>query len=449
MSARRLARLVPLLAALAAGCDCGLGPRVIVVVELQTDLAPGIEFTSVRTTVGDQEAVFPVGDTSFARPARVAELRAAPGVVDVRVQVLDDLGRLRGERLLVAQVRRDTGVVAFISAACRGVICRGAGETCVRGTCQDARAVCGGAPCTPGRTDDCAPGECDPPTSFCPRGICDYDCASAEDCPATDPCSTPTCEASVCLGIPRADACPRGFFCAVGVGCIDIPAGIDAGVRDGSVPASDGGLIEYCRTCTTPCGTTGLGVCERGVFTGECHPPDEYCNGQDDDCDGRTDEGLGCEHQHDIVCEVHWIDPITLEPEMALADRWTGGGPGLVCGGAICSATITNCRTLPGGMDGHVHPVSLGGAGSLTITDDVPFSVAASVGAAVGHTHGARCGLGTDDIEVEGGLAFHRIRPMGDDVMPMPQGRFDHFCIPPVGDPDTECFPAFGFCETR
>ena len=83
------------------------------------------------------------------------------------------------------------------------------------------------------------------------------------------------------------------------------------------------------------------------------------------------------------------------------------------------------------------------------LSDDVPFSISATVGSASGHTHGARCGLGTSSIEVEGGLAFHRILPMGSDTEDMPAGRYDYFCLPPVGDPATDCYPAFGFCETN
>lgn len=58
------------------------------------------------------------------------------------------------------------------------------------------------------------------------------------------------------------------------------------------------------RTCYSgPAGTSGIGTCRSGTQTcsatnswgacsGELVPAPEICNGQDDDCDGQTDEGL-------------------------------------------------------------------------------------------------------------------------------------------------------------
>jgi hypothetical protein len=45
------------------------------------------------------------------------------------------------------------------------------------------------------------------------------------------------------------------------------------------------------RFCTTACGTMGIASCVGGFF-GACAPPNEDCNGADDDCDGTTDEDL-------------------------------------------------------------------------------------------------------------------------------------------------------------
>ena len=441
-----------------AAPSCGLGPRVTVVVELQTDLVPRIEFSAVRTTIGGEEDLLPVGDTSFLRPARVAELRASPGTVRVRVQLLDDAGVVRAERLLIVEVRRDSGVVAFISAQCRGVICPGEDQTCIRGMCQDASSVCGGQPCRPGG-ETCTGSECDDPDRFCPRGVCDDQCMTADMCTSTDPCSVAQCEEKVCIGVPREGACPPGFFCAVGVGCTDVPPDVnyDGGMSsDASLP--DGGPLDasnpdagdpYCVPCTTNCGTAGFGVCVDGVPTGECVPPEEYCNGRDEDCDDETDEGLDCSHEHGITCQLgRRVRPdMTTVPN--IIDRISGGGPGLVCGGGTCFATLTNCTTLPAEPDSHRHNVSIGGGGGLTIIDDVPFSVSANVSSASGHRHGARCGIGAGSIEIEGGLAFHRILPMGDDDELMPVGRYNMFCVPPVGDPTTECRPMALFCQTN
>ncbi len=451
---RRFVTLALTLAALGAAAlgsaGCGLGPRVIVVVELQTDMAAGIEFTQVRTQVGDEVDTLPValGDT-FITPARVAELRSPTGTVRVRVQLLDEAGLVRGERLVIVRVRRDTGVVAFISAACRRVQCPGEDQTCIDGVCQRASSVCGGEPCEPGEGDVCTGSECDHPLSFCPRGVCDDDCAEDADCTSTDPCSEAVCESRVCLGVPRPDACPPGFFCAIGIGCTDLPGPL----RDGGVPDGGGALdagIDYCTTCTTSCGTPGLGRCEDGFPTGQCDPPDEYCNGRDEDCDTRLDEGLECDHAHAIVCQLgRRMIPGTMETEPNVVDSFAGGGPGLLCAGGGCDSVITNCRTLPGGFDGHQHDVDFGGSSSFAVMDDVPFAISATVHDTSGHRHGARCGLGNGSLEIEGGLAFHRIAPMGADSEDMPAGRYDQICLAPVGDPATECYLAFGYCETQ
>jgi hypothetical protein len=46
-------------------------------------------------------------------------------------------------------------------------------------------------------------------------------------------------------------------------------------------------------TCTTSCGSVGRVTCSDACVAGPCVPPVlEVCNGADDDCDGRIDEGV-------------------------------------------------------------------------------------------------------------------------------------------------------------
>lgn len=440
--------------ALVALGGCGLGPRVLLVVELQSDLIPSLEFTSVRTTVGDERATLDTLPASFTTPSRVAELRAAPGTSDVRVELLDRDGSVVAERRMIVDLHRDTGVVVFISARCRGVVCAG-NQTCIGGTCRRADAICGGQPCTPGVGETCTGRECDDAEGFCPAGVCDDDCATDDDCPDFDACSIPRCASRVCVGVPIVGACPDGLFCSIAVGCVPLPPGteIDGGVRaDGSVPLDagpdGGGPTELCQDCITLCRTPGREVCVGGEPTGECVPPSEICDGRDQDCDGRVDESVECGHDHAIVCELGVRVLPDMTTEANVVDNVTGGGPGRVCAADVCQSTLTDCETLPGGSDAHVHPVELGGAAALTIEDDVPFSVSATVGTASGHSHGATCGLGATGSDVEAGLAFHRIAPTGADDEARPAGRYDQFCRPPVGDPSTECYPRFGFCTT-
>ena len=44
--------------------------------------------------------------------------------------------------------------------------------------------------------------------------------------------------------------------------------------------------------CTTSCGSTGERTCDSECTWRPCQPPEEICNGVDDDCDGDVDEGV-------------------------------------------------------------------------------------------------------------------------------------------------------------
>jgi hypothetical protein len=46
--------------------------------------------------------------------------------------------------------------------------------------------------------------------------------------------------------------------------------------------------------CTTTCGSSGTRTCAGDCTWGACTPPDEVCNGLDDDCDGTPDDGFEC-----------------------------------------------------------------------------------------------------------------------------------------------------------
>lgn len=46
--------------------------------------------------------------------------------------------------------------------------------------------------------------------------------------------------------------------------------------------------------CATSCGSTGSRICGEGCAWGECAPPDETCNGLDEDCTEGPDNGFPC-----------------------------------------------------------------------------------------------------------------------------------------------------------
>jgi|GEM_PF-1958046 len=55
------------------------------------------------------------------------------------------------------------------------------------------------------------------------------------------------------------------------------------------------GETQPCQTsCDVEGRTSGRSTCEAGCSYGECVPPAEVCNGLDDNCDGVVDEGFDC-----------------------------------------------------------------------------------------------------------------------------------------------------------
>jgi hypothetical protein len=65
---------------------------------------------------------------------------------------------------------------------------------------------------------------------------------------------------------------------------------------DAAQPAKDA-------TCTTACGSIGVRQCGASCQFTACTPPaSDACNGQDDDCDGSTDEGFACALGSEATC---------------------------------------------------------------------------------------------------------------------------------------------------
>jgi len=56
-------------------------------------------------------------------------------------------------------------------------------------------------------------------------------------------------------------------------------------------------------SCETECGSEGTTRCNDLCRPGDCIPPDETCNGIDDDCDGAADNGFDCVRGSTVACE--------------------------------------------------------------------------------------------------------------------------------------------------
>ena len=89
-------------------------------------------------------------------------------------------------------------------------------------------------------------------------------------------------------------------------------------VSDMPAPVCGNGVVEpgeecdpgTTTPCTTSCGSGGRLTCSATCVAGACLPPAvETCNGEDDDCDGLTDEGL-----------LQLIDPVPLEMDLGQGD---------------------------------------------------------------------------------------------------------------------------------
>ncbi|MFH2009062.1 MAG: MopE-related protein [bacterium] len=124
----------------------------------------------------------------------------------------------------------------------------------------------------------------------------DDDCDGAVDENLTQSCQITVAGVGTCTG---SETCQAGAW----VGCTaQTPtAEICNNHDDDCDGAIDENLTQSCYN--GPGGTEGVGLCQAGSRTcttgawsgcvGEVTPVTEVCNGQDDDCDGATDEGLG------------------------------------------------------------------------------------------------------------------------------------------------------------
>jgi hypothetical protein len=83
------------------------------------------------------------------------------------------------------------------------------------------------------------------------------------------------------------EQCEKGLCQPPEESCNGIDDDCD-GVIDNGFACRQGGAGE----CATSCGSVGQRLCETECAWSVCQSPKESCNGIDDDCDGQTDEGF-------------------------------------------------------------------------------------------------------------------------------------------------------------
>lgn len=127
----------------------------------------------------------------------------------------------------------------------------------------------------------------------------------------------------------------------------------------------DGTINEgLTRPCYTgPAGTEGEGIClagkqscddtgQWGTCQGEIVPKAETCNGQDDDCDGKTDEGCQCKPNETQPCGVKLPLPCKQGIQTCTAGQWGA------CLGEV-KPTAEVCNNVDDDCDGKIDNLDL------------------------------------------------------------------------------------------
>ncbi|HHH27392.1 MAG TPA: hypothetical protein ENK57_03445 [Polyangiaceae bacterium] len=272
-------RLCCCLAVTLLGCATGSDPTNPVTVDLRTDFAAGVEFTTIRTTLAGQDPVVrsaALGER-FQEWTQIAAFESGSGVL--RVELVDASGRTISSR--EENVSGSLRSVPIVILRCDGCACSDAAECPALSDCSPA--LCDRGACFyDAQHDRCPTGVCEPMTG-CSSTIPDAD---GDGVPATEDCDDGDDAVGRTGTRVCSDACGEGMET-----CADGTWGdcqVECTCEPGSVVTDSCG---NCGTRVDTCGTDGtftMGACvgegpcaagtiEQGAACGRCGTLQRTC----------------------------------------------------------------------------------------------------------------------------------------------------------------------------
>lgn len=323
---------LPLVTLVLASCSSSTG----LVVDLRTDLAPGVEFHAVAVDLAPMDDAppeppavrFVSPDDDYLRGVRVAEVRGLrAGTWSLTVRLLDASDAEVAVRRVRVSLRSAQSVTVVVGRDCFGLRCPEPGDDPGATSCS-----CRGRACVPpgavvDEVEDCGPEQC----------------ATDADCPPRAECATPRCLDGACLFEARHAACGDDGYCDVERGCLPlVDVGPDAG------PARDGGAdgAVGCEAGFADCNRDASDGCETRLGTAtSCSACDDRCEGATPVCEGSAGSfacaGEPCAPGFER-CGSECVDVGSDPSHCGACDAGCGTGEDCVggtcaCGGAPCA----------------------------------------------------------------------------------------------------------------
>ncbi len=245
---------------------CDSEPAVLVV-DVETNLVPGVEFSSVHVQLDDRVVSIGalVGD-DFQTPHRAAEISGvSEGPADLSVLLVDASGATVLRRDIEIVIHGSVGITVVLSRDCVGIECAEPAPGTVATSCVDGR---------------CLPRTCSP----LDRLACGTpECTGASDCAVRVECASPACADGICLAFGDASRCATGELCHPEGGCEPVPSDRVDADGDGVVddvdcdPADPSVGFRSERACEGEC-ASGLEVCVSGQWLPCDAPADCRCD---------------------------------------------------------------------------------------------------------------------------------------------------------------------------